>query len=298
MPAGSGTTSVTVPPDTLVDRQEYAWRANAWLDGRTGPTSVPHAFQTEFIVILPPTLVSPIGGTTTTTLQPVLLVNNGAVQGDAGTVVYQFELATNSSFSDPLRLEAARVGNTGDRTTRTLPTELPVLTMYYWRVRGTNGTVLSEWSATETFMTPDRVLDEIDPSQVTWLHANISGWTMSSIVTGVRFPSAGSDMCIFHTKAGQWPTYVDGGVAGEGNPWVFANIGGQWYGGTFEWLRPGQPCKPNITRENLGPNVKQSPLSSWVPQSGEAIGFAMSTPARSGLRTSNERSNILLVTWP
>ena len=298
VPAGSGTTSVTIPPDTLVDRREYAWRANASLDGGTGRSSIPRAFQTEFLAILPPTLVSPIGGETTTSRQPSLLVDNGAVPDEAGTIVYQFELDTDSSFSDPLRLESIREGDTGDRTTRTLPEELARLTMFYWRVRGTNGTVDGEWSATEAFMTPDESLDQINLSQIQWLHANISDWTVSSTVTGVTFPSAGVDMCIFHTQAGKWPVYVDFGVAGEGNPWVFANINGQWYGGTFEWLRPGQQCKVVITRENIGGHVKQSPLSSWVPQSGESVGFAMSTPARSNLRTSNERSNIVLATWP
>jgi hypothetical protein len=170
--------------------------------------------------------------------------------------------------------------------------------MYYWRVRGTNGTIHGEWSATETFMTPERGLDEIDPNQITWLHANISDWTVSSTITGVTLPGAGGTMCIFHTEAGAWPLYVDNGVEGEGNAWIFANIGGQWYGGTFEWLRPGQQCKPVITRENIGPHVKQSPLSSWVPQSGEVVGVAMSTPARSNLRTSNQRTNVVLVTWP
>ena len=298
VPAGSGTTSVMVPPDTLVDRQEYAWRANASLDGQPGPPSIPWAFQTEFIVISPPTLVSPIGGETTTNHQPSLLVDNGAVQGEAGTVVYQFELDTDSSFSDPLRLESVREGNTGDRTTRTLPEALAPLTTFYWRVRGTNHTVDSEWSVTEMFMTPDESLDEINPSQITWLHADISGWTASSTVTGITFPGAGAEMCIFHTQAGEWPVYSDQGNLGEGNPWVFANINGQWVGGTFEWLRPGQQCKPVITRENIGPHVKLLPLSTWVPQSGELVGFAMSTPARDSRRTSNQRSNIVLATWP
>ena len=65
----------------------------------------------------------------------------------------------------------------------------------------------------------------------------------------------------------------------------------------MEWLRPGQVCK-GVTQTNIGPHTKKSPLSSWVPTSGEVVGFAMSTPARSALRTSNERTNIVLVTWP
>lgn len=140
--------------------------------------------------------------------------------------------------------------------------------------------------------------DQIDVATVRWLHADVRDWTISSEVTDVTLPGDGRDLCIFHTQAGKWPVYLDGGVQGEGNPWVFANIGGQWYGATFEWLRPGQQCKPVITRENIGPHTKQPPLSSWVPQPGELVGFMMSTPARSALRTSNERSNVVLVPWP
>jgi hypothetical protein len=129
------------------------------------------------------------------------------------------------------------------------------------------------------------------------LHANITNWKVNSTVTGVRFPGGGSQMCIFHTAAGKWPRFRQNGALGEGNPWVFAFINGFWYGGTFEWLRPGQQCKPNITRTNIGPHVKRSPLSRWAPRSGEKVGFAMSTPARDGTRTNNSRSNIVMVTW-
>ena len=137
--------------------------------------------------------------------------------------------------------------------------------------------------------------DEFDLSQVTWLHADISGWAQTSTVTNVQISSR--DICVKHTMAGKWPVFVNNGTAAEGNPWVFAQIGGQWYGATYEWLRPGQECK-GVTQTNIGPHTKQSPLSSWVPQSGETVGFAMATRSRDNKRTSNERTNVVLVTWP
>ena len=104
------------------------------------------------------------------------------------------------------------------------------------------------------------------------------------------------EVCIRHTKANEWPA-LDVPPMLYGNPWVFVRIDGRWLAATFEWMRPGQECK-GVTRLNIGPHTKQSPLSTWVPTSGETVGFAMSTPARSNLRTSNERSNIVLVRWP
>lgn len=133
--------------------------------------------------------------------------------------------------------------------------------------------------------------DELDLNTVTFLHADISGWNVTSKVESVQI--TGSNICIRHTKAGQWPVW--NGV--EGNPWVFVNRGGQWYGATYEWLRPGQICK-GITASNIGPHIKQPPLNSWRPQSGEVVGFAVSTLARGNERTSNERSNVVLVIWP
>ena len=83
-----------------------------------------------------------------------------------------------------------------------------------------------------------------------------------------------------------------------GNPWIFAKVGGQWYGATFEWLRPGQTCK-SISATDLGPHIKKSPLDNWVPKSGETVGLMVSTPARVGPEGPiNERSNVVLTTWP
>jgi len=137
--------------------------------------------------------------------------------------------------------------------------------------------------------------DELNLGQVSFLHANISGWPATSKITNVSI--TGSQVCVYHTKAGKWPVAVLSGVAVEGNPWVVVNINGRWYAGTYEWLRPGQICK-GITAGNIGGHIKQSPLASWRPRSGEQIGFIVSTLARDANRTSNERTNVVLIRWP
>jgi hypothetical protein len=137
--------------------------------------------------------------------------------------------------------------------------------------------------------------DELDLGQVTFLHANISRWTQSSRITKVSIGSG--QVCVYHTKAGRWPVKVLSGVAVEGNPWVVVKRDGRWYAGTYEWLRPGQICK-GITAGNIGGHIKQSPLANWRPRSGEQIGFIVSTLSRDANRTSNERTNVVLVRWP
>jgi hypothetical protein len=78
---------------------------------------------------------------------------------------------------------------------------------------------------------------------------------------------------------------------------VFVNRGGQWYGATYEWLRPGQTEK-GVTADGIGDNIKVEPLASWQPRPGERVGFMVSTPARDDNRTSNERTNVVMTTWP
>jgi hypothetical protein len=38
--------------------------------------------------------------------------------------------------------------------------------------------------------------------------------------------------------------------------------------------------------------------ASWVPRAGDQIGFMMSSRARDGVIAGEERSNVVLVTWP
>jgi hypothetical protein len=137
--------------------------------------------------------------------------------------------------------------------------------------------------------------DDLDLGQVSFLHANISGWAVTSTITGVSI--TGSQVCVYHTKAGKWPAKNLSGVVVEGNPWVVVNRDGRWYAGTYEWLRPGQVCK-GITAGNIGGHIKQAPLANWRPRSGEQIGFIISTLSRDANRTSNERTNVVLVRWP
>jgi len=132
-------------------------------------------------------------------------------------------------------------------------------------------------------------------NQLTWLHTDISGWAQTSTIEKVLVQS--SQICINHSKAGQWPVFVNGGVEAEGNPWVVAQVGGTWYAATYEWLRPGQICK-GITAANIGPHIKKSPLNTWVPQAGELVGFMVSTRARDGVSSGDERSNLVSITWP
>jgi hypothetical protein len=131
----------------------------------------------------------------------------------------------------------------------------------------------------------------IDLARVIWLDPNVSAWPETSQVTEASIGDP--PICIRHTRAGRWPV-KDGA---EGNPWIFVNLGGQWYAATYEWLAPGQVCK-GITRDNIGSHIGRAPLSSWRPRSGEVVGLMVSARARFRADTVAERSNIVMVVWP
>jgi len=131
------------------------------------------------------------------------------------------------------------------------------------------------------------------PAEITgsikWLHTDVSSWPVTASLSA----SVGGTINMPYSKARVWPA-VDGVNA---NPWVIAKVNGQWYAGTFEWLRHGQTAKPMSVLSGGG-HIKVAPMSSWRPRSGERIGLMVSGLARTTMRNVKERSNVVMVTWP
>ena len=121
------------------------------VDGENRPWSVTAVFVTPRPVTLePPT--SPINGATVSTLRPTLVVANGEVTGAAGTVTYQFAVDDSSAFNSPE--STFSVTRSGSGTTSGLVmVNLTAGMQYYWRARGTNGTLTSSWSGNATLLT-------------------------------------------------------------------------------------------------------------------------------------------------
>ena len=142
--------------------------------------------------------------------------------------------------------------------------------------------------------------DAINLRTVSWsIGENMTNWAVTSTMLSAGW-SAGT-LCTNHTKAGQWPVlpfFGDPSTTVEGNQVVIAKINGKWYGGSGEWLRPGQTCKG--VPANIGPDTFYNappPLCYWVPQPGESYGLMVSTPSRAGQWGTAERSNVVLVKW-
>ena len=133
---------------------------------------------------------------------------------------------------------------------------------------------------------------EIDiPVGTIWLHNDVSAWPVTA---SLEASIAGGQIQMKYDKAKVWPD-VDGVNA---NPWAIVNIDGQWYAGTFEWLRKGQTSKPvGVLDGSKGDHFKRDPLNKWNPKSGERFGVMVSGLARSTSRNVSERSNVSWVVW-
>lgn len=186
---------------------------------------------------------------------------------------------TMQGIAAPISSLAGGAGNTSGTSTTGTPTTAPA------------GGVTE---TTSPNLYPGSV-DQLDLAAVNWLHTDVSSWPATSKITDVDIGS--NTITIDHTKSGEWPEMPFGDILVEGNPWVFVNRNGEWYGATYDWLRPGQTEK-QVSATDVAENSRQEPIASWTPQAGELVGFMVSTPARDSSRTSNERSNVVLTHWP
>lgn len=127
--------------------------------------------------------------------------------------------------------------------------------------------------------------------------ADPRGWTETSTLGTVTH--IGDQLCTPHSMAGIWPGvpfYGDETSLVEGNQWLFAFIGGQWYAGAAEFLRsPAQICKTYAGF--IGEDFGGTPMEGWSPAPGEAVGIMVSCPARGGQWSLAERSNVVIINW-
>ncbi len=148
---GNGRTSYRLPAP-LGAGYTYFWRTRAADGANTGPYSAVSSFSVvPPVVVDAPVAVSPSGRITTN--RPEFRATNGAISGTTG-VAYRFEVSAVGDFSNLMALVTV-IPNGSGTTTMTMG-ELPYSSTFYWRVRGSDGSVESPYSNTQTFTTPDR----------------------------------------------------------------------------------------------------------------------------------------------
>ena len=157
--AQSGDTSTSVSPGALPYDQTFHWRVQVSADARNGLITSPWSPTATFRTPPPPVVLgvpipaAPINGATALSTRPTLTATNGTVTGNAGTVVYRFEVDEGTSFGTPAAVMDVVRSSSGS-TSATVPSNLENSREYFWRVNASNGTITSAWSAPQSFRTP------------------------------------------------------------------------------------------------------------------------------------------------
>lgn len=133
-----------------------------------------------------------------------------------------------------------------------------------------------------------------DLAGVHWLHSDVSDWKESGNLRSVKV--SGGTITLNYDKARSWPGVSVSGVSVNANPWIFVYQDGNWYAGTWEWLRHGQTSKS--ASSVAGDHIKKQPLSGFRPKSGTVYGFMVSGLARDKTRNVKERTQVVMYRWP
>ncbi len=132
---------------------------------------------------------------------------------------------------------------------------------------------------------------------IRFLGPSIAGWQETTTLHAYK---QGASLMLRYDKADIWPEATsratDGGPL-VGNVWVVVQVDGEWLCDTWDWMRPGQQSKALASVRGTDGHIQRPPLSTWIPRSGHAYGFIVSTPARAGVETIMERSQISWVDW-
>ena len=96
-----------------------------------------------------------------------------------------------------------------------------------------------------------------------------------------------------HTMHEHWPRKIVWGGLVYGNVWLVA----QGWAATWDWVRRATYEK-YLSGEDLQRHIKAGGLDRWAPKEGEEVAFFISTLARYGQRTIDERSNVRVIRWP
>jgi hypothetical protein len=146
---GDGKTSVQI--DRLEIGRAYYWRAWAEDGANTGAIATAGFEIYPKPAVTAPVPVSPINNEVVATSTPTLRAHNATWVGPVGGLAYEFQVATDQSFS---KLVAAGIINEGAGDTSFTSSGLTAATSHFWRVRASDGENSSSWSVTQGFKTP------------------------------------------------------------------------------------------------------------------------------------------------
>ncbi|MEX0919269.1 MAG: hypothetical protein WDZ64_00785 [Parcubacteria group bacterium] len=142
-----------------------------------------------------------------------------------------------------------------------------------------------------------------DFSNVVWAEIDVSDWEETAFldvsISSPAFP--GSSINLNYDNANDWPADFPLGPDAElnANAWIFVYRNGSWHASTWEWMRYGQTERDtsNLYQPDAQGTLR-GVLNDFSATPGDVYGFMVSCLARSSTRNCQERSNVVMVTWP
>ena len=131
--------------------------------------------------------------------------------------------------------------------------------------------------------------DEILPADIKWLGVNVGAWKKTY---GLEVEYNATQIIHKTDAHRQWPAKENISA----NCWIIANINGQWYAATHEFMRPNTNWRGKNTLDE--DHIERREFIGWRPKNGEKVGHVVSGVVRNpNLKNVQERTNIVLKEW-
>jgi hypothetical protein len=309
IPEGSGSsTNVTVSGlGSSTSSVTYYWHWKAVVDGIVGQPSSSQAFIVQQQVTLgTPSVADPAGGATVANARPTFTTRNVSRSGPAGSITYQFQVATNSGFSPTLVTSnqiAEGPGGANGTTSWTPDTDLPTSTLF-WRVmaQDSSNSVQTGFTGGTSFTVQPFSMK----NATIWNNPqDLANWAETGNITRVEF----GDFFIVdfdkRTGPGSWP---DVGFGSDGSLQytlgLCLNVGGNWHCSAAIQFWSGRDLEAGGSPDKIGIDWYYDPhrwgaMTGHQPQNGELVGvFAAAGNLRdNGNVIVQERTEVLMVRW-
>jgi hypothetical protein len=297
-----GTNQTTITLDRLGPDRKYYWRARSNAGGGTvGPTSRSRSFTIGPEVILQtPVPASPAPNATITGRSLTLTVNNVARTGPAGQILYRFEVADSTSFTNLLFVSTVPEGSSG-RTSVELNTSTAVRGTYYWRVQASDpsNAVTTGLSSVVPFQySPFSMRDA-----TIWNNpADLADWAEDATILSIDFtPNAILVEFDKRTGPGRWPQsgFGDGGI--QYTLGMCLNINDHWNCSAAIQFWEGRDLEasgyPQYIAADWFYDNRWGAMHGYQPSEGELVGiFVAQGNLRDNGKTSvKERSNVVIM---
>jgi hypothetical protein len=297
---GSGGTT-SIPIGSLNGGTTYYWHTAAVVDGVKGAMSPARTFTVQpNIVFTPPGTSNPSNGGTASDIRPVFTVANSSHTGPVGSVSYEFQVATTSSFQTILASSGPVAEQSGGNTSWQSTADLAEGN-YVWRARATDplNSVQGPYSDAASFTL---VPFDMRRANIWDNPSDLGSWAETANITRVDL-SSGRIVVDFDKRQSpdHWPSVGFGDGDLEYTLGICLNISGTWNCSAVVQFWNGRDLSEGGDVNNIAGewfyDARWGALMGHQPRQGETVGWFV---AAGNLRDSGnvivkERSKVLML---